>query len=87
MTDTLRPGRTSGTPLVPLGLLFVALLALCGAVVYPFQQLFWQLSPTALLATDAVLPVPARVGVVVVGLLALVVVATTYSVVLLIGRL
>jgi hypothetical protein len=85
MDGSTRPGRTNEAPVVPLGLLVVGLGAFCGAVVYPVQQAVWHRSPTALLAVDVVLPT--EVVTVVLVLVALGVVTTTYSLVLLVGRL
>jgi hypothetical protein len=74
-----------GDPLVPLGLLVVGLLALCLAVFYPFQQLFRQLSPTALLSGSLV--IPAETVALVATLVAVFVVATLYGMVTLLLRL
>ena len=85
MNKSLRSDRAEKAPVVPLGMLLVGLISLCGAVIYPFQQVFWHQSPTALLFADVALPAGAVA--VVFGLVALAVVATTYSVILLAGRL
>jgi hypothetical protein len=77
--------RSDQRPLLPLGLIVVGLLALCGAVAYPFQQLFRGLSPASLRSSALVLP--AEVGVVSVCLVLLAVVTTVYGVLLLFLRL
>jgi hypothetical protein len=85
MVESTRSGRTNETPVVPLGLLVVGVVALCGAVLYPFQQVFWHHSPTTLLAADIALP--AGVVTVALVLVALSVVTMSYSVVLLVTRI
>lgn len=85
MDRSVRFDQSAGRPLFPLGLIVVGLLAFCGAVAYPFQQLFRGLSPTTLGYPTLVLP--AEVGVVAVSLLLLAVVTTVYGVLLLFVRL
>jgi uncharacterized membrane protein YdbT with pleckstrin-like domain len=85
MSRRVKPLRAHGDPLVPLSLFVGGAIALCLAVLYPFQQALWGLTPTDLLATDLVVT-PETVGVSL-ALAAVAVVATLYGLVTLLLQL
>ncbi|WP_318568275.1 hypothetical protein [Salinigranum marinum] len=85
MSRGVRSAEGYEDPLVPLGLIVTGLLALCLAVFYPFQQLFWGSSPMALLSGDIV--IPSSTVVIVAILVCFATIATLYGVVLLFLRL
>jgi uncharacterized membrane protein YdbT with pleckstrin-like domain len=72
-------------PLVPLTLFVGGALALCLAVLYPFQQVLWGLTPADLLTMDLVVT-SETVGVSL-ALAAVAVVATLYGLVTLLLQL
>jgi hypothetical protein len=85
MSPSTRPAGTYEDPFVPLGLIVAGLIALCLAVLYPFQRLLWGLSPTDLLSGGFSLS--AETVVVAACFLCFAGVATLYGVVLLLLRL
>lgn len=76
----------NGDPILSLGLLFVGLLSLCFAALYPLQSVLDQLSPLGL-APNAVVVIAADTYLVVAGCLVISAVTTILGLLLLFLRL
>ena len=87
MDERVRLERSTRRPLLPLGLILVGLTALCGAVIYPFQQVFGAPSASLAALRSPALVLPAEASAVTLCLVLLAVVTTVYGTLLLFIRL
>jgi hypothetical protein len=87
MDERVRLEPSTRRPLLPFGLILVGLIALCGAVAYPFQRMFGAPSTSPAALRSPALVLPAEVSAVTLCLVLLAVVATVYGSLLLFVRL